>query len=105
MTRPTGVTTVTSSTATLPSVFRNVQSQTFVPQQTNTLPIVKNVGSDRGFDFQDPRNIAMGNNNNNVLRHKLSNNNVNHLSFQITRKNLISWKDKLLNKNVFWLKH
>ncbi len=55
MTRPTGVTTVTSSTATRPSVFPNVQSQTFVPQQTNTLPNVENMGSDRGADFQDPR--------------------------------------------------
>jgi hypothetical protein len=36
-------------------VFPNVQSQTFVPQQTNTLPIVENMGSDRGADFQDPR--------------------------------------------------
>jgi hypothetical protein len=53
MTRPTGVTTVTSSTATRPSVFPNVQSQPFVPQQT--LPIVENLGSDRGTDFLDPR--------------------------------------------------
>ncbi len=55
MTRPTGVTTVTSSMATRPSVFQNVQSQTFTPQQTNTLPFVKNIGSDCGTDFQDPR--------------------------------------------------
>ena len=33
MTRPTGVTTVTSSTGTRPSVFPNVQSRPFVPQQ------------------------------------------------------------------------
>jgi hypothetical protein len=32
MTMPTGVTTVTSSTATRPSVFPNVQSQPFIPQ-------------------------------------------------------------------------
>jgi hypothetical protein len=55
MTRPTGVTTVTSSTATPPSVFPNVQSQSFVPQQTKTAPVVKNIGSDRSTDFQDPR--------------------------------------------------
>jgi hypothetical protein len=55
MTKPTGVTTVTSSTATRPSVFPNVRSQTFVPQQTNNLPFVANVGSDHGTDFQDPR--------------------------------------------------
>ncbi len=55
MTRPTGVTTVTSSTATRPSVFPNIQSQPFVPQQTNTVPVVENIGSDRGTDFQDPR--------------------------------------------------
>jgi hypothetical protein len=55
MTRPTGVTTVTSSTATRPSVFPNVRSQTIVPQQTNNLPFVENIGSDRGTDFQDPR--------------------------------------------------
>jgi hypothetical protein len=55
MTRPTGVTTVTSSTATRPSVFPNVQSQSFVPQQTKTVPVVENIGSDRGTDFQDPR--------------------------------------------------
>ncbi len=55
MTRPTGVTTVTSSTATRPSVFPNVRSQTFVPQQTNNLPFVENIGSDRGTDFQDPK--------------------------------------------------
>jgi hypothetical protein len=54
MTRPTGVSTVTSSTATRPSVFPNVQSQTFVPQQTHTVPI-ENIGSDRGTDFQDSR--------------------------------------------------
>jgi hypothetical protein len=53
MTRPTGVTTVTSSMATRPSVFPNVQSQPFVPQQT--VPIVENIGSDRGTDFLDPR--------------------------------------------------
>jgi hypothetical protein len=53
MTGPTGVTTVTSSTATRPSVFPNVQSQPFVPQQT--VPIVENIGSDRGTDFLDPR--------------------------------------------------
>jgi hypothetical protein len=55
MTRPTGVTTVTSSTATRTSVFPNVQSQTFVPQQTKALPTVESIGSDRGTDFQDPR--------------------------------------------------
>ncbi len=55
MTRPNGVTTVTSSTATRTSVFPNVQTQTFTPQQTNTLPSVENIGSDRGTDFQDPR--------------------------------------------------
>ena len=55
MTRPTGVTTVTLSTATCPSVFPNVQSQTFTPQQNNPLPFVENIGSDRGTDFQDPR--------------------------------------------------
>ncbi len=54
MTRPTGVTTVTSSTATCPSVFPNVQSQPFIPQ-TKTLPVVENIGSDRGTDFLDPR--------------------------------------------------
>jgi hypothetical protein len=54
MTTPTGVTTVTSSTTTRPSVFPNVRSQSFVPQQT--LPIVNNLGSDRGTDFLDPRN-------------------------------------------------
>jgi hypothetical protein len=54
MTRPTGVTTVTSSTATRPSVFPNVQSQPFVPQ-TKSVPVVKNIGSDRGTDFLDPR--------------------------------------------------
>jgi hypothetical protein len=54
MTRPTGVTTVTSSTATRPSVFPNVQSQPFVPQ-TNLVPFVENIGSDRGTDFLDPR--------------------------------------------------
>jgi hypothetical protein len=55
MTRPTGVTTVTSSTATRSSVLPNVGSQTFTPQQTNTLPFVETIGSDRGTDFQDPR--------------------------------------------------
>jgi hypothetical protein len=55
MTRPTGVTTVTSSTATRPSVFPNVQSQPFVPH-TKPVPIVENIGSDRGTDFMDPRN-------------------------------------------------
>ncbi len=55
MIRPTGVTTVTSSTATRPSVFPNVQSQPFVPQQTTAVPIVENIGSDRGTDFLDPR--------------------------------------------------
>ncbi len=55
MTTPTGVTNVTSSMATCPSVFPNVQSQPFVPQQTKTVPVVKNIGSDRGTDFQDPR--------------------------------------------------
>jgi hypothetical protein len=55
MTKPTGVTTVTSSTATRTSVFPNVQSQSFVPQQTKTVPTVENIGSDRGTDFQDPR--------------------------------------------------
>ncbi len=54
MTRPTGVTSVTSSTATRPSVFPNVQSQPFVPQ-TKTVPVVENIGSDRGTDFLDPR--------------------------------------------------
>ncbi len=53
MTRPTGVTNVTSSTATRPSVFPNVQSQPFVPQRT--VPIVKNINSDRGTDFLDLR--------------------------------------------------
>jgi hypothetical protein len=55
MTKPTGVTTVTSSTATRTSVFPNVQSQSFVPQQTKSLPTVENIGSDCGTDFQDPR--------------------------------------------------
>jgi hypothetical protein len=55
MTRPTGVTTVTSSTATRPSVFPNVQSKPFVPLQTKAVPIVENIGSDRGTDFLDPR--------------------------------------------------
>jgi hypothetical protein len=55
MTRPTGVTNVTSSTTTRPSVFPNVQSQPFVPQQTKTVPVVENIGSDRGTDFLDPR--------------------------------------------------
>jgi hypothetical protein len=54
MTRPTGVTNVTSSMATRPSVFPNVQSQPFVPQ-TKTVPVVENIGSDRGTDFLDPR--------------------------------------------------
>ncbi len=36
-------------------MFLNVQSQTFTPQQTNTLPFVENIGSDQGTDFQDPR--------------------------------------------------
>jgi hypothetical protein len=51
------------------------------------------------------KNVAMGSNNNsNVLRHKLSSiNNDNHLSSQITRRNLITWNDRLLNRNVFWL--
>jgi hypothetical protein len=40
MTRPTGVTTVTSSTATRPSVFPNVHSQPFVSLQTKAVPIV-----------------------------------------------------------------
>jgi hypothetical protein len=53
MTRPTGVTNVTSSTATRPSVFPNVQSHPFVPQQT--APVVENIGSDRSTDFPDPR--------------------------------------------------
>jgi hypothetical protein len=53
MTRPTGVSTVTSSTATRPSVFPNVQSQPFLPQQT--APVIENIGSDRGTDFLDPR--------------------------------------------------
>jgi hypothetical protein len=55
MTKPIGVTTVTSATATRHSVFPNVQSQPFVPQQARTLPIVKNIGSDRGTDFLDLR--------------------------------------------------
>jgi hypothetical protein len=55
MTKPTGVTTVTSSTANRTSVFPNVRSQTFTPQQTITLPFVKNIGSDCGTDFQGPR--------------------------------------------------
>jgi hypothetical protein len=55
MTRPTGVTTVTSSTTTRPSVFPNVQSQPFVPQQTKLVPVVENIGSDRDTDFLDPR--------------------------------------------------
>ena len=50
------------------------------------------------------RNVAMGsNNNNNVLRRKLSNNDK-HLSSRIIRKNLITWKDNSLNKNAFWMK-
>jgi hypothetical protein len=53
MTTPTGVTTVTSSTATRPSVFPNVQSKPFVSQRT--VPVVENIGSDRGEDFLDPR--------------------------------------------------
>jgi hypothetical protein len=52
MTRPTGVTTVTSSTR--PSVFPNVQSHPFVPQ-TKTVPVVENIGPNRGTDFLDPR--------------------------------------------------
>jgi hypothetical protein len=54
----------------------------------------------------NPRNVAMGNSNNNsnVLRHKLSNNIANRLSSQIIRRSLSSWKDKWLNKNVYWLK-
>jgi hypothetical protein len=108
MTRPTGVTTVTSSTATRPSVFPDVRSQSFKPQQTNPSPFVKNIGSDRGADFPGhvvkTKNVATDNCNN-VLRHNLCNNNVNHLSFQITRKNLITWKDRLLNRKVFWMKH
>jgi hypothetical protein len=54
MTMPTGVTTVTSSTATRPSVFPNVQSQPFIPQN-RSVPIVENIGSNRGADFLDPR--------------------------------------------------
>jgi hypothetical protein len=54
MTWPTGVTNVTSSTATRPSVFPNVQSQPFVPQ-TTSVPIVENIGSDRGTNFLDQR--------------------------------------------------
>ncbi len=61
MTRPTGVTTVTLSAATRPSVFPNVQSQTFTPLQNNPLPFVKNIGSDRGTDFQDPRTRRQNN--------------------------------------------
>jgi hypothetical protein len=58
----------------------------------------------RGF-VANPRSVAMGSNNNsNVLRHLLSNNDDNHLRFQITRKSLITWKNRLLNRNVFWLK-
>jgi hypothetical protein len=53
----------------------------------------------------NPRNVVMdSNNNSNVLRHLLSNNDDNHLRFQITRKSLITWKNRLLNRNVFWLK-
>ena len=53
----------------------------------------------------NPRNVAMGSNNNsNILRHKLNNNNGNHLRSQIIRKSLITWKNRLLNKNVSWLK-
>jgi hypothetical protein len=54
MTTPTGVKTVTSSMATRPSVFPNVQSQPFIPQN-KSVPFVKNIGSDRGTDFLDPR--------------------------------------------------
>jgi hypothetical protein len=52
------------------------------------------------------KNVAMGSSNNsNVHRHKLSSSSKdNHLSSQITRRNLITWNDKWLNKNVFWLK-
>jgi hypothetical protein len=53
----------------------------------------------------NPRNVVMGSNNNsNVLRHLLNNNDDNHLRSQITRKSLITWKNRLLNKNVSWLK-
>ncbi len=52
------------------------------------------------------RSVAMGSNNNsNVLRHKLNNNNDNHLRSRIIRKSLTTWRDKLLNRNVFWMKH
>jgi hypothetical protein len=58
----------------------------------------------RGFAV-NLRNVAMGSNNNsNVLHHLLSNNNDNHLRSQITRKSLITWKNRLLNRNVYWLK-
>ncbi len=55
MTRMTGASTVTYSTSTRPSVFPDVRFQSFRPQQTNTLPIFENIGSDCGADFQDPR--------------------------------------------------
>jgi hypothetical protein len=67
MTRPTGVTTVTSSTATRPSVFPNAQSQPFVPQ-TNSVPVVENIGSDRGTDFLDPQSRHQNNKRGNGLQ-------------------------------------
>ncbi len=76
MIRPTGVTTVTSSTATRPSVFPNVQSHPFVPQ-TKTVPVVETLAPTvalifwiRGFVVKI-KNVAMDNNNNNVLHHNL----------------------------------
>jgi hypothetical protein len=55
MTRITGVTIITSSMSNHTSLFPDVRSQSFRPQQTNTLPIFENIGSDCGADFQDPR--------------------------------------------------
>jgi hypothetical protein len=55
MTKITGATIVTSSTVTQFSVIPEFSFKNFKPQQTNTEPVVENVGSDRGTDFQDPK--------------------------------------------------
>jgi hypothetical protein len=110
MTRKTGVTTVTASTATRPNLFPNVQSQTFSPQQTTLCQSLKTLALIMALIFKilelvvKTKSMVMGNNNN-ALRHHLSNNNNNHLSFQITRESLRTWKDKSMNKKVSWMKH
>jgi len=111
MTRITGVTTVTSSTATCPSVFpdlvlklSDLNKQT-LRQSLKTLALTVELIFKILECVIKTRNVATDNCNNSGLCHNLSNNNVTHLSFQITRKNLNSWRDRLLNKNVFWMKH